>query len=54
MSGGKIKLAENSGGMDTVGFAAPETVTGDLIWTLPSVDGAAGQVLSTNGSQVLG
>ena len=54
MAGGKIKLSENSGGVDTVGFAAPENVTGDLIWTLPSADGDSGQVLSTNGSQVLG
>jgi hypothetical protein len=35
-----------------VGFKAPETVTTNRIWTLPAADGAAGQVLTTNGSGV--
>ena len=36
-----------------MGFEAPESVTGDLIWKLPSAAGTSGQVLSTNGSKVL-
>ncbi len=36
-----------------VGFKAPATVTTNYIWTLPSVDGTSGQVLSTNGSGAL-
>jgi hypothetical protein len=35
-----------------VGFKAPETVTTNKIWTLPAADGAAGQVLTTDGSGV--
>ena len=35
-----------------VGFKAPETVTTNRIWTLPAADGAAGQVLTTDGSGV--
>ena len=33
-----------------VGFKAPGTVTTNKIWTLPAADGAAGQVLTTDGS----
>jgi hypothetical protein len=36
-----------------VGFKSPATVSTNKIWTLPSVDGTAGQVLSTNGSATL-
>jgi len=36
-----------------VGFKSPATVTTNKIWTLPSVDGTAGQALSTNGSGTL-
>ena len=36
-----------------VGLKSPETVTTDLVWTLPATDGSNGQVLSTNGSAVL-
>jgi hypothetical protein len=35
-----------------VGFKAPGTVTTNRIWTLPAADGAAGQVLTTDGSGV--
>jgi hypothetical protein len=35
-----------------VGFKAPGTVTTNKIWTLPSADGSAGQVLTTDGSGV--
>jgi hypothetical protein len=36
-----------------VGFKAPGTVSTNRIWTLPSVDGTTGQVLSTDGSGTL-
>ena len=36
-----------------VGFKSPGTVTSNKVWTLPSADGTAGQVLSTNGSATL-
>jgi len=36
-----------------VGFKSPATVTTNKIWTLPSVDGTAGQALSTDGSGTL-
>jgi hypothetical protein len=36
-----------------VGFKSPSTVTTNKIWTLPSADGTANQVLSTNGSATL-
>jgi ribosomal protein L24 len=36
-----------------VGFKAPETVSTNRIWTLPSADGTTGQVLSTDGSGTL-
>jgi hypothetical protein len=36
-----------------VAFKAPGTVAANKVWTLPSVDGGAGQFLSTNGAGVL-
>ena len=36
-----------------VGFKAPATVTTDVTYTLPAVDGTPGQNLTTNGSAVL-
>lgn len=36
-----------------VGFKAPDPITVNRIWTLPAVDGASGQLLSTNGGGVL-
>jgi hypothetical protein len=36
-----------------VGFKSPGTVSTNKIWTLPSEDGTAGQVLSTDGSATL-
>ena len=36
-----------------VGFKAPNTVNANKIWELPAADGAAGEVLKTNGSGVL-
>lgn len=39
--------ADNS---NYVGFQAPATVTGDLVWTLPAADGAANTYLKSDGS----
>ena len=36
-----------------VGFQAPATATGNILWTLPGSDGTEGQVLSTNGGGTL-
>lgn len=36
-----------------VAFQAPATVTSNVTWTLPAVDGTTGQVLSTNGGGAL-
>ncbi len=36
-----------------VGFQAPATVSSNLVWTLPAVDGSNGQSLVTNGSGIL-
>ena len=36
-----------------VGFQAPGTITSDVLWTLPAVDGSSGQVLSTDGAGTL-
>ncbi|NBU26250.1 MAG: hypothetical protein EBS39_11685, partial [Gammaproteobacteria bacterium] len=36
-----------------VGFRAPNAAASNLIWTLPSADGAGGNVLATNGDGVL-
>jgi hypothetical protein len=40
-------------GTNYVGFQAPATIAADVLWTLPSVDGTAGQVISTDGSGTL-
>jgi hypothetical protein len=45
------ELAAN--GTNYVGFKAADTLAANLIWTLPSADGANGQILSTNGSGTL-
>jgi hypothetical protein len=40
-------------GTNYVGFQAPASVASDVLWTLPGVDGTAGQVLKTDGSGTL-
>jgi len=40
-------------GSNYVGFQAPASIAGDVLWTLPAADGSADQVLSTNGAGVL-
>lgn len=49
-----IALVENSGnGSNYIALKAPETVSGNVTFTLPSADGTNGQFLSTNGSATL-
>lgn len=52
--GGKIFLYERSNnGTNYVGFEAPDSLASDIFWTLPSVDGTAGQALVTDGGSGL-
>jgi len=52
---GELRFDERAAnGTNYVGFRAPDSLATDKIWTLPSGDGSAGQVLSTSGSGVLG
>ena len=54
-SPGCAKLWEGSGGgTDATGFCAPATVTDNTFYTLPDGDGNSGDMLTTNGSKVLG
>ena len=46
---GEIRLGD-ADNTHYVGFSSPDTVTTDLIWKLPATDGAAGQILKTDGS----
>lgn len=51
---GEIQFRELSGnGTNHTGFKAPDNISGDLIFTLPSTDGASGQSMSTDGSGTL-
>ncbi|MAH46486.1 hypothetical protein CMI37_11680 [Candidatus Pacearchaeota archaeon] len=53
-AGGQLRFLEGSaGGSNYTGFKAPGTLAGNVIYTLPSADGANGQQLTTNGSAVL-
>lgn len=40
-------------GTNYVGFTGPDDIMNDVIWTLPNADGAANQVLVTDGAAVL-
>lgn len=40
-------------GTNYVGFQAPASIAANVLWTLPAVDGTAGQALVTNGSAAL-
>ena len=54
VGGAELVLAEQaSSGNNVVGFKAPTAITADTVWTLPSADGSAGQVLTTSGIGVL-
>ena len=48
-----LRFTETGGGIQAVGFQAPAAIASNVIWTLPNEDGAAGEVLSTNGAGVL-
>lgn len=51
---GTLQLSEQTGnGTNVTGFAAPTSLAADLVYTLPSADGSANQVLKTNGSKTL-
>ena len=51
---GELRLQEvSTSGSEYVGFKAPNGLTGNKIWTLPTADGTANQALVTNGSGVL-
>lgn len=41
-------------GVNYVGFAPPDQITANVIWTLPNADGTSSQVLVTDGSGNLG
>ena len=48
----ELRLAD-ADSSNYVGFKSPATVTSNKIWTLPSADGTANQVLKTDGSGTL-
>lgn len=53
-STGELRFDELlANGSHFVGFKAPNALLDNVIWTLPSSDGADGQVLSTNGNKSL-
>jgi len=53
-AGSNIKLYEDTdNGTNYVSFKAPDTISANVTWTLPSADGTSNQVLSTNGSGTL-
>ncbi len=53
-STGEMYVQEDpDNGSNIVGFKAPSSLSADLILTLPSVDGTAGQVLQTDGAKTL-
>lgn len=52
-AGGQITMFEGASGANYVGFKAPDTLSANNVWTLPSTDGTSGQLIQTNGSDVL-
>jgi hypothetical protein len=53
-AGADIKLYEDTdNGTNYVALKAPDNVPANLMWTLPSIDGAPGQALTTNGTGTL-
>lgn len=49
---GDVRFAD-ADSSNWVAFQGPATVASNITWTLPSVDGASGEFLSTNGSGTL-
>lgn len=43
----------NATGENYIGFKAPDAISADVVWTLPSADGTSNQALTTNGSKTL-
>jgi hypothetical protein len=52
-AGGQLTLLEGASGANYVGFKAPNTLSANQVWTLPSADGTSGQAITTNGSGTL-
>ena len=51
---GEVQFLEpTAAGTNYVGFKSPASLAANTVWTLPAADGTSGQVLSTNGSNVL-
>jgi hypothetical protein len=51
---GELRFEElTANGNNFVGFKAPDSLSGNVIWTLPSVMGSSGQVLSAGAGGVL-
>ena len=48
-----IRIFEVGGGGNYIGFLGPSSIAADVVWTLPSTDGSANQVIKTNGSGAL-
>ena len=46
-------LEATANGTNYVGFKAPASIASNLVWTLPSADGTANQILTTDGAGVL-
>jgi hypothetical protein len=54
IASGELRLNELSvNGTNYVALKAPDDVTSNMTFTLPAVDGSAGQILKTNGAGVL-
>lgn len=52
---GELRFLElSANGSNYVGFHASSTIAANITWTLPSADGTADQILTTNGSGILG
>ncbi|MCJ8276721.1 MAG: hypothetical protein MJK18_07755 [Bdellovibrionales bacterium] len=49
----ELRLEDDDGTANYVGFKAANSLTGNQVWTLPTADGNNGEVLSTNGSGAL-
>jgi len=46
-----LELAAN--GTNYIGFKSPDSITSNVIWTLPNADGTSNQLLQTDGSGIL-
>jgi hypothetical protein len=54
-NGASIRLGEDTdNGTNYIALKAPDSITSDITFTLPSADGSANQALTTNGTGTLG